>query len=148
MSSVRAGFALLVLLSLSGCLYETTLNATGGGEMRVLYPVNGEQELPKTRATFSSSAVKVTKAQMKGPKEAELQLSFDDVTKLSTTEAFRSVKIPRTAGKAKGTMVVTATFSQDKPFTLPDNVIEKVGKEMKLTTKFPGKVLESNGKIS
>ncbi len=148
MSSVRAGCALLCLLVLPGCLFETTLNATGGGEMRVLYPVSGENELPKIRKMFSSDAVTVTKAEMSGPRQVALQLKFDDVTRLSTTTGFRQVKFTRTAGKKAGTMVLTATYTQDKPFTVPDKVIEAVGKELKVTTTFPGKVLESNGTVS
>lgn len=143
----------LVLLPLvaaiSGCLYELTLDEKGGGTMTAQFQVS-KPDLPTIKGRMGSSAVKVTSAELvtkDGRSEGVFKLQFGDVTKLSTAEQFRGVQITRVEG-AKGTTVLTAKIRHEKPLHLPDAVVDRFGKEVKVIVNLPGDVVESNGKAS
>jgi hypothetical protein len=142
----------LVLLPLvatiSGCLYELTLDDKGGGTMTAQFQVS-KPDLQTIKGRMGSSAVKVTSAELvtkEGRSEGVFKLQFSDVTKLSTVEQFRGIQITRVEGP-KG-MVLSAKIRHDKPLNLPDAVVDRFGKEVRVIVNLPGDVVESNGKVS
>lgn len=147
-----ARYAVVVAMGalMSGCLYETTLDANGGGVMSVLLRGVNRKGLEGLRYKMQNRTVKVLSAEFSGEDDngqALFKLQFDDITKLSTTEFFRNVSIKRSAG-VEGSQVLTAIVRNTKPGDLSDAQIERLGKEVKVIVTFPGDVIESNGTTS
>lgn len=144
-----AAIVLPLTLSLGGCLYETNLNAKGGGTITVTQPLNGKNDLVKLENQMKSSSVKLESSKVsEDGKSGTYNLAFDDITKLPTAPYFKLVTITRTDGKEKGTKTVTAKYKNPKPGPLPDKIVEFYHNEIKVVTTFPGPVTESNGKVS
>lgn len=134
----------------SGCLYETTLDANGGGTMSIILRGTHRKDLEGLKNKMQNRTVKVLSAEFRGDDdngEALLKLQFEDITKLSTTEFFRNVSIKRSDG-VEGSQVLTAIVRNTKPSDLSDAQIERLGKEVKVVVTFPGDVIESNGTTS
>lgn len=147
-----ARYAVVVALGalVSGCLYETTLDANGGGKMSVTLRGVHQKDLEGLRNKMQNAAVRVLSAEFSGASDngqGLLKLQFDDVTKLSTTEFFRNVSIKRSDG-VEGSQVLTAIVRNAKPSDLSDAQVERLGKEVKVVVTFPGDVIESNGTAS
>jgi hypothetical protein len=144
-----AAFALPLTLSLGGCLYETNLNAKGGGTITVTRRLNDKKDLAKLEPQMKSSAVKLTSAKLSDDgKSGVYAMAFDDITKLSTVAFFKNVAITRSSEKEKGTVTITAKYKNSKPGPLPDKIVQFYSNEAKLVATFPGPVTESNGKVS
>jgi hypothetical protein len=147
-----ASWALVLplLVAISGCLYEATLDAKGGATMTATYRLN-KDDYAVTKKRMESAAVKLTSSQLVGPPgltDGVFKLELADATKLPTAPYFRDVKVTRVDGPAKGTKVLTVKLTNDRPLNLPDNLIDRVGKEVKIAITFPGAVVESNGTLS
>ncbi len=148
-----ACYAVLVplVVAVSGCLIESTLDAKGGGVMTVTYPVAKKEDLPGLQKQMQSPAVKVTGAEVVetgDKKNAVIKLQFDDVTKLSTAQFFANVTVTRADGTKKGTKALAAKVKHKNPAKLPDKAVELFGREVRVVVTLPGAVVESNGKIS
>lgn len=142
-------FPLVVMIS--GCLVESTLDAKGGGVMTLTYPVAKQEDFAGLQKQLQSAAVKLTSSQFidQGEKsQGVFKLQFDDVTKLSTTQFFSDLTVTRADGEKKGTKVVTGKVKHTNPNKLPDKVVEVFGKETKIVVTLPGTVVDSNGKAS
>jgi hypothetical protein len=146
----RCAAAVAMMLALSGCLYEATLDASGGGSMSIMLRGTNRRDLDGLKNKMSSRTVKVLSAEFSGEDsngQAAFKLQFDDVTKLSSAEFFRNVAIKRTDG-IEGSQVVTAIVRNTKTTVLSDAQIERLGQEVKVVVTFPGDVIESNGTIT
>jgi hypothetical protein len=140
-----------LLVAISGCLIESTLDAKGGGVMTLTYGVVKPEELPSVKKKMESSAVKVLSAELEGSgdkRQAVFKLQFDDVTKLPTTQFFNNVRITRADGSKPNTKVLTAKVKHDKPVKMPDGAADVFGKEVKVQVTLPGEVVESNATSS
>src|SRR5262249_3764243 len=75
----------------------------------------------------------------------ELQLKFDDVRKLDTSDRFKDVQVSFD-DHTKGQRTVVAVFRNRFPVTFPDEALAKLGREAKITLELPDEVIDSNGK--
>src|SRR5262249_46536877 len=121
-----ARYALVVwlLATLSGCLFETTLDANGGGVMTMSFPIDKPEDLPVIDKKLAGAAVKilsVEKVESAAGLRAVVKIAFDDVTKLPSTKFFQNVKITRADG-VEGTTVLTAVVQRDRSLDLNDAV--------------------------
>jgi LppM domain len=135
---------------LGGCLYETTLDANGGGVMSIVLRGTSRKGLEGIKNKMQNSAVKVLSAEFSGRDdngEALFKLQFEDLTKLPTAEFFRNVSIKRSDG-VEGSQVLTAIVRNARPGDLSDAQIERLGRDVKVVVTFPGDVIESNGTAS
>jgi hypothetical protein len=144
----RLALLLPLVATISGCLYEATLDDKGGGTMTVRYAI-AKRDFSEAKAKMLSPAVKLVSAELVGEgehTEGVFKLRFDDVTKLSTARHFGGVTVTRADGK-DGTKVLTAKVKNDRSLNLPETLLERFGRDLKVVITFPGEVVESNGKI-
>jgi len=150
MSNARRCLWLLPLIAtISGCLYEMTLDDKGGGVITARYRI-AKRDFSEARSKMQSASVKLVSSEIVGQgdtSEGVFKMSFDDVTKLSTAPHFNTVSVTRADGK-EGTKVLTAKVRHDRPITIPENMLDRFGREVKVVVTFPGEVSESNGTIS
>lgn len=147
-----AWYALVVwlLATLSGCLFETTLDATGAGAMTMSFHIDKAADLQVIKQKLEGAAIKLLSAEQEETASglrARVKIAFDDVTKLPSTKFFQNVRITRADG-VEGSTVLTAVVRRDRSVDLNDAVLAKLGKEVKIVTTLPGPVIESNGKVS
>jgi len=151
MLNLRAYVLFLPLVAmLSGCLYELTLDDKGGGTMTATFSAF-KPDLPETKRKMQSASVKLVSADLIGEGEKSqgvFKLSFADVTKLSTVPNFSNVKVTRSDGEKKGTKKVTASIRNERSLNIPENMLDRFGREVKIVTTFPGEVVETNGTVS
>ena len=143
------GLLAVLAVGLSGCLFETALDANGGGTMTITTAIGKPADLDVIAKKLASPNVKVISAELlKGDATRGVyKIQFDDFTKLSSSDFFKQATFTRTDG-ADGTKVLTTTIKHDRSTDVSDSVIEKLGKEVKVVTTFPGPVVESNGTVS
>ena len=148
--TARSVLVMLLMAALQGCLYESVLDANGGGVMTVTLRLDKREDLLNVKSQLESRAVKVPSAEFVSDGESSrgiFKLEFADVTKLSTSSFFKSVKITRSDG-SNGEKVLTAVVKNEKTSEVPDSVVQRLGKEVKVVTTFPGDIIESIGTIS
>jgi hypothetical protein len=137
--------ALVVLcLALSGCLVvDATLKDDGSGTLQMSYPLAAGATAESEKARFTSADVTVESVNISGA-AGNLKAAFRDVTKLSSAEGFRDVKVTRTREGNAETLSVVITKQ------VSGKAKDSVGAGPRFTITFPGKVLEANhdGKIS
>jgi hypothetical protein len=146
----RCAAVVLLVATLSGCLFESSLDANGGGSMTITIQLGKSADFPVVKKKLESSAVTVTSAEespLADGVRAVYKIQFDDVTKLASTEFFKNVVVTRADG-VEGNKIVTATVKRERAAQLSDAVLEKLGKEIKVVLTLPGPVIESNGKVS
>jgi hypothetical protein len=140
-----------MIAALSGCIYETTIDAQGAGEMTAAFTGIKRQTLDVLKAKLASSSVTVLSADFTGSPDngrAVIKLRFDDILKLSTTEFFRNATFTRSQGSGGTTVLTAVVRNNTKAPELSDTVLAKLGSELKSVVTFPGDVVESNGTIS
>src|SRR5689334_7763637 len=138
MLSVRTRMAISLLVLAAGCVtVDGTLKADGSGTLRMSYqmPLNGTESSEKRR--FTSPHVTVTSFKTNPDMTATVELSVDDVTKLSTASAFQRIAIARAPQDA--TEKVTITIDNVKSVDIKE---DRPGPTFDL--QFPGKVVEAN----
>jgi hypothetical protein len=131
-----------ILLLVAGCLtVDSKLDAKGGGSMTLSY-VSKPEALEAERKKAEGPNVKVVSAEQKGDRAA-LKLTFDDVRKLDTSRLFDRVSVTL-ADAAGGDKELTVKVANKDPRKLPDDLIEKIGKEVRIALELPGAVVTSN----
>jgi hypothetical protein len=82
---------------LSGCFTATgSLDASGAGRLTLLYAPPRHATTKSETVRFTSEHVRVESVGREG-EQAKAVVTFDDVTKLSTAEAFRDLRVFREA---------------------------------------------------
>jgi hypothetical protein len=140
-----------MIAALGGCLYETTLDANGGGTMTVTLHGIKRQSFDVIKGKMASSAVTVTSADFSGDDDngtVLVKLHCDDILKLSTAEFFKNVTLTRTAGQAGTTVLSAVIRNNTKAPELSDAALAKLGNEVRVATTFPGDIVETNGTVS
>jgi hypothetical protein len=138
--------AFLSLLFTSGCLFESNIDAKGGGTMIMTTYVKPDSKLDDTKKQMTSNHVEVTEAKMVGDSNATFHLKFEDVTKLSTATFFKNATITRTVDAEKGTTSINATIKHGKTSKIPDTIKQLYGDQVKFVTTVPGEITETNAK--
>lgn len=139
--------ALLLPLALlvSGCLFETTLDAKGAGTVKAHYKLGKDQTLEQQKKNFTSSNMTVTKASVSKDNMVDIEAAFKDVTKLSSAAIFKGVTLAVTKDEKAGTTTLNAKQVNRNAAKLPDAVVEYFGNEFTLSLTLPGEVVKSNG---
>ena len=140
-----------MIAALGGCLYETTLDANGGGTMMVTLHGIKRQSFDVIKGKMASNAVTVTSADFSGDDDngtCLVKLRFDDILKLSTAEFFKNVTLTRSAGQAGTTILSAVIRNNTKGPELSDAALAKLGNEIRIATTFPGDIVETNGTVS
>lgn len=134
-----------LMLLLSGCLFETTLNEQGGGTMKVELRANQYDTLPKVKSRFESPNVEITNATMDDKKNAVIELKYKDFTKLSTSAYFNNVDFALTRDAAAKTQTASATVKYEQPVALKPEQLDYYGKEVHISLTVPGEVVKTDG---
>jgi hypothetical protein len=135
----------ILMLAANGCLFDTTLNAKGGGEMTLQYRVSKDDTADKQRAALTSSNVTIVDFKFDDKtREVSAKVKFDDITKLSTAKFFQNVGVTKSPGKDKDTETIAVKIVNKHKMALPDSAIEYFGKDVTISTTVPGAVVASN----
>jgi hypothetical protein len=138
----RLAVVAAVALLAGGCRIELTLNDSGGGTGAIAYHIQKEWELEGQKKNLESASVKVTNASVDADKLASFTLAFDDITKLSTTQFFKSVTITRMV--ESGVVKLAAAITPINPVKLPDQGVNYFGPEVTISIIAPGDIVDSN----
>jgi len=134
---------LATLLALSGCLtLDAKLAPTGEATITMSY-VMEKATLPMARQDMQGPHVTVKRAEWADGR-GSFDLAVDDAQKLSTSKMFSRAKVGIQDGKAEGTKELNVTIRNERPTRLKPEVIERIGKEVRLTIELPGEVVTSN----
>ncbi len=137
---------LLATSLLVGCLTaDGVVKPDGSGTLEMTYPLPAGAREAKEKTRHSSSNVTVESLVFNSDKKtATIKLTLDDVTKLSTAEAFNNVAVTRTKDGTDERLKIVIT--NPKPLVLKDD--GQAGP--KFTITFPGAVKEANsgGKVT
>lgn len=135
---------LAALLLLSGCLFNTTVDAKGGGTMHLRYRVGPDTKLETLKAQMQSADVQIEKLDLDKQNWVTADLKFADITKLSTTSFFKQTAITLADGPEKGTKTLSAVWKNAKPGKLADSLVEYYGREVTIEVTLPGEVVKTN----
>ena len=138
--------ALTLLMSASGCLIETNLDADGGGMVTATYQLKKGANVKDLKPQMQSPDVEVTDAKITDDSKGVFDLKVKDITKLSTAKFFNRSHITRTVDKEKGTTTVVAKVKNDKPKKVPDAIKKFYNDKVKIVTTAPGEITETNAK--
>jgi hypothetical protein len=138
----RAVLFVAALLTLSGCVVEGKLDASGGARLSVRYRLVSVANFDQSKARMQSPDVRLASASMTPDKWATFDLELADVRKLSTAPTFASTTVALTE-EADGsrTLAVTVTSSGAE---LPAPYVKYLGDEFRLSIGLPGDVVRSN----
>ena len=143
--AVRRALGLVLSLATApGCLVDARLAAGGGGALTLGYRLDDRGTLGAAAERLASPSVTVRSAKVDAQRNGTFKVTFADVQALSTTAMFKQVSITRGPGKEPGTIAVVATFEQVKPLTLPPEVLERQGNELKVILRLPGPIVDTN----
>ena len=146
--SVRIAPLLLtpaLMLVLSGCLVDSTLDDKGGGTMKVELRGSATDTLSRVKARFTSDNSEITSATMDDQKNAVVELKYKDFTKLNTLPQFKEINFSLTSDAKAKTKTASATTKHDKPITFNDEQLAYFGKELSVSITVPGEVVKTNG---
>jgi hypothetical protein len=130
---------------LGGCLFEATIDAKGGAEVKLHYRVDPNAKLEKVAADLQSKDVKLVSKSMDKDHYIDATLQTADVTKLSTTGFFKAAAITLVDGPEKGTKTLTIHYLNKTPTAkIPPNALEYYGEQIKVGLTLPGEVVKSN----
>jgi hypothetical protein len=146
LNRVRVLAAILPLAALlSGCLYEATIDAKGGAEVKVHYRVDPNTKLDKVARDLQSKDVTLVSKSMDKDHYIDATLQTADVMKLPTTTYFRATTIGLVDGPDKGTKKLSIRYANKTPnVKIPPNALDYYGTEIKIALNLPGEVVASN----
>ena len=146
LNRVRVLAAILPLAAvLGGCLYEATIDAKGGAEVKVHYRVDPNTKIEKVTADLESKDVKLVSKSIDKDHYVDATLQTADVMKLPTTPYFRTTTIGLTDGPDKGTKKLSIRYANKSPnIKLPQNALDYYGAQLKVVLNLPGEVVASN----
>jgi hypothetical protein len=134
----RASLLASMVTCLAGCVVDATLKADGSGKLEMTYPLQATSTEALEKRRFTSDHVKVESLKINTDQTAVLNATFDDATKLSTAEGFKTVSVTRTREGSEERLTVKITNPVHA-------VVKDEGKPgMKISLALPGKVLETN----
>jgi hypothetical protein len=141
---IRFALVAAVALVAGGCRIDLTIDDKGGGSGDIAYHIQKAWELDGQKKNLESANVKVTSAAVDSDKLASFKIVFDDVTKLPTTQFFKSVVLTRAV--ENGVVKVTAKVSPANPIKLPESGVKYFGPDVTISVSVPGTIVDSNAK--
>jgi len=135
-----------LLLSLAGCLVESTLDEKGGGTLKTEVRGGPTDTIDKIKARFTGPGVEVTKATMDDKKNAVVEIKYDDFTKLGALKQYENVTFTLTEDLKAKTRTATAVAKYARPVTLPDDQLKYFGSDVALALTVPGEIVKTDGK--
>lgn len=146
MSRVLRATAVLMPLALlaSGCLFESTLDPSGGGTIKARYKVAKDQTLEQQKKSFTSANMTVEKATLSADHVLDIEAAFKDVTKLSSSAIFKAVQVAVTSDAEAGTKTLLLKQVNRNPAKLPQSAIDYFGDDFTLSITLPGEIVKSN----
>src|SRR5579862_9341534 len=134
-----------MIVAASGCLYEATIDAKGGAELKMHYRVDPKIKPDKIGTDLQSSDVKLVSKSIDKNHYVDATLRMADVTKLSTAAYFRNTAVTLVDGPEKGTKKLTITSVNKTPAAkLPPTAVDYYGSEIEIVLHLPGEVVTSN----
>jgi len=127
------------LATLSACVtIDGTLKPDGSGTLEMAYQAlpNSNEAIEKQR--FTAPRVTIESLKVRDDGAAIVKLGFDDPTRLSALEMFRSVRIARRREGEEELLTITWTNPT------PTELKEEGKPGPKISIAFPGKVLEAS----
>jgi hypothetical protein len=135
-----------LLLAMSGCRFDTTLENNGSGTMKIEMRANATDTLPKIKAGFASDNVEIVNATMDDKRNVAVEIKYKDFTKLNTSRQFNNVVFTLTDDAAAQTRTATASIkAANPPIKLSDEQLEYLGKTISISIALPGEVVKTNG---
>ncbi len=144
---VRSAALLSSLVALAGCLMDATIDAKGAGTLTIRYRLTTEAQFNSAKMRMKSPHVTLTSATVDADKWATFKMEFADVTKLSTIEQFRNTVFSLVDDEA-ATKTLEVHFVNEKPSTLPQEMVAYFGKEVDISLNLPGEVVKSNAVVT
>ncbi|SRR5579862_4626735 len=134
-----------MIVAASGCLYEATIDAKGGAELKIHYRVDPQMKPDRVGTDLQSSDVKLVSKSIDKNHYVDATLRMADVTKLSTAPFFRTTAVTLVDGPEKGTKKLTITSVNKTPGAkIPPTAVDYYGSEIKVVLHLPGDVVASN----
>ncbi len=134
-----------LLVGASGCLFQATVDAKGGAEVKMRYRVDPNAKVDKLGADLQSKDVKLVAKSLDGDHYLDATLQMADVTKLPTTAYFKATTVKLADGPEKGTKTLTVKYTNPKPMDkIPPPLLDYYGKEIQVALTLPGDVVKSN----
>ena len=138
-STPGVGLLAAVVVCLAGCDIDGTLKADGSGKVEMTYLTQPNTTEVLERRRFTSDHVTVDSIKLNADRTATVRAGFDDVTRLSTAEGFKTVSVTRTREGGNERLTVKVTNK------LHGAVKEDSSKPgTKISLALPGNVLEAN----
>jgi hypothetical protein len=132
--------------ALAGCLVESTLDAKGGGTMKVEMRTSPNNTIEKVKAAFKGPGVEITKATMDDKKNVAIELTYADFRGLGALKQFENTTFTLTEDAKAKTRTASAVTKYARPLTLPDDQVTYFGKDVTIAITVPGEVVKTNGK--
>lgn len=133
-------------VALSGCLFESTLDAKGGGTMKVQMRTTPNSTIENVRASFTGPGVEITKATIDDKKNVAVELAYADFRTLGALKQFENTTFTLTEDRKAKTRTASAMTKYARPLTLPDDQLAYFGKDVTITLTVPGEIVKTNGK--
>lgn len=141
---ILTALVLAALLPNAGCLLDGKIDEKGGATLTVGYRLAPNTKLESTKKMMQSKFVTLKGSEVDKENHAKFDFEISDINKINTAPFFKNVRVALTDGKDKGTKVLNAKHTNDKPTGLPEKMREYYGNEFRLTLTFPGEVVSSN----
>jgi len=136
--------ALAAAALLTGCFTATgSLDASGAGRLTLLYAPPRHATVQSETARFTSDHVTVESIAREGD-QAKAVVTFDDVTRLSTAEALRDLRVFREQdGERARLRIVLPPAPEEKRALLRKRAADGTGTGPRVTLDLPGRVLDA-----
>lgn len=135
-----------LLLSLSGCLIESTIDDKGGGTLKVEVRGTPTDTLDKLKARFAAPGVEIVTATMDDKKNAVIEIKYQDFRALGALKQFENVTFSLTEDAKAKTRTATAVAKYARPVTLPEDQLTYFGKDVKVSVTVSGEIVKTDGK--
>lgn len=139
-------FAVTLALALTGCLVESTLDAKGGGTLKMQVRGGPQETIEEVRSRFQGSGVELTKATMDDKKNISVALTYTDFRKLGGLRQFENTTFTLTDDAKAKTRTASAVTKFARPVKLPEDQLKYFGNEVTVSLTVPGEVVKTDGK--
>lgn len=134
--------ALIAVALMGGCRFDTVLDAKGGGTLKATYRLGKDGTVAKLKRSFLSPNIKIVNATVDKQMYANVEIAFDDVTKLPTARLFSKLTVTRKV--EDGVVALDGKLVNRQPTKPSPEALEYFGNEVTFTLTAPGDIVSSN----